>query len=118
MVVNHVVVVGGVNVVSIIMENKNSEYKLKGSFICHKCRFICDGGSYSEIQKQLSGEIKPTDDNYDPDLYPRKQIITCLGPYCDDPCQFQKLETDLTLEQAITLIKWMGNKLNKLLIKE
>ena len=44
MVVNHVVVVDGVNVVSIIMENKNSEYKLKGSFVCHKCRFICDGG--------------------------------------------------------------------------
>lgn len=95
--VNHVVVVGGVNV------DNMSDCKLRDYFICNRNRFICD------CDKQL---------NYDDDSFPRKQIITCLGKYCDDPCRYQKLETDLTLEQAITLIKWTISELNNHLIKK
>lgn len=98
MVVNHVVVVDGVNV------DNMSDYKLRDYFICNRNRFICD------CNKQL---------NYDDDdSLPKKQIITCLGKYCDDPCRYQKLETDLTLEQAITLIKWTISELNNHLIKK
>lgn len=94
------------------------EYKLRGSFVCNKYRFLCEGNCDEEIKKQLSGDIKPGDPDFDPYLYPRKQSITCLGKYCDQPCQYQKAETDLTLDKAIILIKYFGQRLNDLLIKE
>jgi len=46
------------------------------------------------------------------EMYPRKQLIGCLGKYCDEPCKYQTEHSDLTLEMMINLSHWMGDKLN------
>jgi hypothetical protein len=76
------------------------EYKLRGSFVCNKCRDECQSEQECET-----------------DCFPRKQRISCLGPYCDDPCERQQNESDLTLEQLIILTKFLGNELNKFLVR-
>lgn len=86
------------------------EYKLRNSFVCNNCRRTCQGTCSQELEEILNGQ------RIDDELYPRKQLIGCLGPYCDEPCEFQKEETDLTLEQTIKLIKYFGQRLNDLLI--
>ena len=86
------------------------EYKLRNSFVCNNCRRTCEGTCSQELEEILKGQ------RVDNELYPRKQLIGCLGPYCDVPCEFQKKESDLTLEQTIKLIKYFGQKLNDLLI--
>ena len=80
------------------------KYNLRGSFVCNHCREIC-GGCIEELEEIGRGE------RIDNELFPRKQLIGCLGKYCDDPCHLQK-ESDLTIEHCINLIMWMGNKLN------
>ena len=90
-------------------------FNLKEAFICDYCRNICKAGCHEEMVERLkTGKINPTD----PDFYPRKQIITCLGKYCQHPCQYQREETDLTMEQLINLVKFLGTKLNEFLIKK
>lgn len=90
------------------MEN---EYKLRGSFVCNNCRATCKGTCSKELIDIQNGICK------DDDLYPRKQLIGCLGPYCDEPCELQKKDTDLTIDQCINLIKYFGYKLNNIIIK-
>jgi hypothetical protein len=50
----------------------------------------------------------------------RKQIIHCLGKYCDNPCELQREEytpfnPEDGVEPLIGLIKWMGNKINNMI---
>jgi hypothetical protein len=75
------------------------EYKLRHSFVCNRCRRDCIGES---------GECESD--------YPRKQRIGCLGKHCDDPCELQQTESDLTLDHLIALSKYLGGKLNGLLV--
>jgi hypothetical protein len=83
------------------------EWKLQGHFVCDRCRQEC-GACISELERVAKGE-----EIEDKNLYPRKQLIGCLGPYCDKPCFRQKKTTDLTLDHMTMLARWMGNKLNK-----
>ena len=90
-----------------MIDNKLS---LKGFFVCDKCRCYCSNGI---------DDVGP----YGPDIcestyFPRKQNVGCLGQYCDTPCELQKSESDLTKEQLIQLIMYLGKELNTVLIKE
>ena len=87
------------------------EFKLKEAFVCNHCRQFCEGTCSKELEEIICGK------RIDNDLYPRKQLIGCLGKYCDKPCKLQKEESDLTFEQCIKLIYYLGNKLNKELTK-
>lgn len=95
------------------------EYKINSSFICDKYRHICDGHCHEHLRDILNGSCKEGTKEYEEnkDLVGRKQIIRCLGPYCEEPCQYQ-LEKftpywhDDGLDTLINLIKWMGQKLN------
>jgi hypothetical protein len=49
------------------------------------------------------------------DIYPRKQPITCLGRFCDEPCKLRQEETDLDIETLVTLVKYLGTKCNDLI---
>lgn len=84
---------------------------LKDAFVCNHCRQTCGGTCSVEIEEILNG----TREN--DGLYPRKQLIGCLGDYCDKPCGFRKAGTDLTYEQLVTLVKYLGNRLNEELFK-
>ena len=84
---------------------------MRGFFVCDNCRTFCNGTCSTELEEIKSGL------RIDNELYPRKQLITCLGKYCDTPCELQKNESDLTLEQCIILIEYLGERLNKELIK-
>ena len=65
-----------------------------------------------------NGDLSHYDE--DKDLIGRKQIIHCLGKYCDNPCGLQREEyTPFNNEDGIQplmeLINWMGNELNKMI---
>jgi hypothetical protein len=81
------------------------EPKLRQFFICNNCRTNCPSG------KDCTAELDTT-------LYPRKQMIECLGEYCDQPCGLRKKWGDLEMDQLIVLIKYLGKELNELLIKK
>ena len=95
------------------------EYQIHGSFICEKCRQYCNGDCHSKLTGITNGEIKPGTEEYEKnkDLIGRKQIIRCLGPFCDDPCSLQlskytPYNEEDGVKPLIELIKWMGQKLN------
>lgn len=97
------------------------EYKINGSFICDRCRNICDGTCHEKLSELLNGNLTHYEENKD--LIGRKQIIHCLGKYCDTPCKYQR--KDFTpynegdgIKPLIDLIQWMGSKLNNILTKE
>ncbi|MCL2312220.1 MAG: hypothetical protein FWC41_07015 [Firmicutes bacterium] len=81
------------------------KYILRGSFVCDNCRKNCESTCSQELNEIYHGI------RIDDELYPRKQLIGCLGEYCDEPCFLRKEKSDLTIEQCINLIKYMGNKL-------
>ena len=97
------------------------EYKINGSFICERCRKICKGDCHEKLSSILCGEVKEGSAEYerDKDLIGRKQIIRCLGPYCDSPCEY-RLDDYTPYEQGdgvkplINLIKWLGKESNRL----
>lgn len=97
----------------------SKEYKLKDSFICDRCRNICKAGCHEKLLGIQNGTIKVGTKEYEDnkDLIGRKQIIHCLGKYCDKPCEFQRKEfTPYNESDGITslveLIKWMGSYIN------
>lgn len=62
-------------------------------------------------------------DDCDMDLIGRKQIITCLGKYCQEPCEFQRQNYTPYIEEdgvkpLINLIDYLGNKVNELLAEK
>ena len=82
---------------------------LKGFFVCDKCREQCFDGV---------DEVGPFGPNSCAKAYhPRKQVIDCLGPYCDQPCPLQKGATELTFTQLIDLVNYLGDELNTHLVK-
>lgn len=85
------------------------KYKLRQSFVCNNCRTYCSGTCSNELHQIENNVI------IDDELFPRKQLIGCLGIYCDEPCKLQK-ESDLDINKLLNLTKWMGQKLNDLLI--
>jgi hypothetical protein len=87
-------------------------WKLRDHFVCNNCRAICSGQCWLELEKLQNGE-----DIEDKDLYPRKQLIGCLGQYCDKPCKLQKKESDLKIDHLINLSKYLGVKLNEFLMQ-
>jgi len=91
----------------------NIEWKLRGHFVCKSCQEVC-GGCTHELDLIEKGWTN------NEELYPRKQLIGCLGKYCDDPCELQEYtdDTDLTIEHLIRLCEWMGNKLNNTILKQ
>ena len=94
------------------------KYRNNGSFICDRCRTECKGGCHEKLSELLSGDLTHYSENKD--LIGRKQIIHCLGPYCDNPCKLQKKEytpynEEDGIKPLIDLIGWMGNKINKLI---
>lgn len=88
------------------MENKLS---LKGFFVCNNCKCYCSNG------EDCVGPFGP--DRCEKAYFPRKQNVDCLGKYCDTPCELQTVDTDLTREQLINLVMYLGTELNKVLIK-
>lgn len=85
------------------------DFKLKEAFVCHQCQTKC-GFCVPDLEK-----IERSEEPEDKELFPRKQLIDCLGPYCDKPCEYQKETSDLSLEKCINLIMWLGNKCNNLI---
>lgn len=95
-------------------------YVNSGSFICDKCRSICKGGCHEKLTELLNGNLEHYEENKD--LLGRKQIIHCLGKYCDSPCKYQRedytpFNEEDGLKPLFGLIDWMGNKLNNILTK-
>ena len=88
------------------------QFYLKEAFVCNHCRQFCEGTCSKELEEIEKGL------RVDNDLYPRKQLIGCLGKFCDKPCELQKEETDLTLDKCINLIKYLGQKCNDLIINK
>lgn len=98
----------------------SSTYRRRFSFICDFCREECGGGCHEKLTELLNGNM----DNYEEnkDLLGRKQIIHCLGPYCDVPCSRQKekftpYNEDDGLDAVFGLISWMGENLNEFFTK-
>jgi hypothetical protein len=94
------------------------DWKLRGHFVCNgRCRAMCNGRCWEELEKLDNGTLKMTDVDYQgtpySELYPRKQLIGCLGKYCDEPCEYQTEESDLTIEHLIRLAQFMGTKLSE-----
>lgn len=101
------------------------KYINNGSFICDRCRNICKGGCHEKLTRMLSGEVAEGSQEYEDnmDLLGRKQIIHCLGKYCDKPCEFQRDDfTPFNEEDGLSalfgLIGWMGQKLNDLVVND
>ena len=97
--------------------------KIRGLFICDNCREICNGGCHELLSKILNNSANTEELKEGADLVGRKQIIHCLGPYCDQPCKLQKAEfTPYNESDGITPlineIKFLTRKLNSVLIKE
>lgn len=97
-------------------------YKINGSFICERCRQICKGGCFERLMAIENGEVIEGSKEYEAnkDLIGRKQIIRCLGKYCDNPCRFQLEEYTPYKEEdgikpLINLINYMGGKVNELI---
>lgn len=95
-----------------------SEFKIKDCFICNFCREVCKGGCNEIKELILSGKIKKDDQLYKENIdlaSDRKQIIDCLGKYCDKPCKYQNMEANPPIEILIKTIKYLGSKCNKLI---
>ena len=94
------------------------EYKINGSFICDRCRTKCAGECHEKLMELINGDLSHYEENKD--LLGRKQIIHCLGKYCDHPCELQREEytpfnPEDGIEPLIGLIKWMGKKINNMI---
>ena len=97
-------------------------YSINGSFICEHCRNECRGKCHDRLTAIMEGKYKPGDEEYEAnkDLIGRKQIIRCLGPYCDKPCrykldEFTPYKESDGIEPLINLIKYLGNEVHKLI---
>ena len=97
-----------------------TEFKIKDCFLCDFCRNICDGNCSEIKSKIVNGEIKPGTEEYEKNkdlVCDRKQIIGCLGKFCDKKCKFNKEERykDIDVGIFINTIKYLGNKVNELI---
>ena len=96
------------------------EFNIKGCFICNFCRDICDGQCNDIKLKLMDGTIKYGTEEYEKnkDLdCDRKQIIGCLGKYCDKKCKLNNEDAykNIDISVFIKTIKYLGDKVNKLI---
>lgn len=98
---------------------------IKHAFICDFCREKCAGTCFEELMAIKNNNVKPGSKEYEKskDLVGRKQIIHCLGKYCDSPCNLQKEDfTPYNKEDGLTplfdALKYMICKYNELVIKK
>ena len=92
------------------------EYVNRTSFICERCRNICEGNCHELLTAILEGR----GNEKDTDLVGRKQIIRCLGKYCKDPCPLQlddytPYKEEDGVKPLIDMIGYLGTKVNELL---
>jgi hypothetical protein len=98
---------------------------IKHIFICDFCREKCEGNCFEQLMAIKNADAKPDSEEYKngKDLIGRKQIIHCLGKYCDMPCDLQRENfTPYNKEDGLTplfdALRYMVSKCNELLIKE
>lgn len=94
------------------------DYTIKDSFICDRCRTKCSGGCHEKLMAIKNGDMTHFEENKD--LVGRKQIIHCLGKYCDNPCELQRenytpFNEEDGVEPLVGLIEWMGKKIHALI---
>lgn len=97
--------------------------KIRSNFICDNCREICKGPCHSLLSKIKGNTATDEEKKEGADLIGRKQIIHCLGPYCDQPCKLQRekytpYNKEDDIKPFIDLIHFLVEKVNSLLIKE
>lgn len=99
-------------------------YINRGSFICDNCRLECGGTCHEKLKAILDGTFREGSKEFEEnkDLIGRKQIIHCLGPYCQKPCKHQRKEytpfnEEDGLKPLFALIDYLGNRLNDELTK-
>ena len=92
---------------------------------CDNCRVNCNGNCHEKLTAILDGTAVPGTPDYEnnKDLLGRKQIIHCLGPYCDDPCELNRTEytpfnEEDGLNPLINAIKYLGNVVNDRISEE
>lgn len=97
-------------------------FRLRDVFLCRNCREFCGGGCSEKLLAIRNGECQPGEKEYDTnsDLIGRKNLIKCLGQYCDEPCGLQLEEITpypgIPLEESlISAIKYLGTKCNQLI---
>ena len=98
------------------------EFRIKDCFICNFCRNICQGNCFDQLIRIKNGTVKENTEEYEKneDLIGRKNIIECLGPYCDRPCKLQKNEftpfgNEDGLKPLFEAISFLGEKVNNLI---
>jgi hypothetical protein len=104
---------------------KDKKNNIKGLFICDFCRNICVGNCH-ELLTRIQKENPTVDSELwkeGGDLVGRKQIIHCLGPHCETPCEFQRNEftpynENDGIEPLIGSLKYLVGKINDILIAE
>lgn len=90
-----------------------ADFMIKDCFVCNFCREICGGGCNDEILRLHAGIV----DDRNRDLADnRKQIIKCLGKYCDSPCCLQDMDSTVDTQVLVNTIKYLGTKLNSVLV--
>lgn len=97
------------------------DFKVKDCFICNFCRNICSGQCNDIKEALMSGKIAKDDKFYIDNIdltTDRKQIINCLGIYCDKPCRLQDKTATPPIDVLIKAIKYLGNKCNELIAKQ
>lgn len=96
------------------------ESRIKECFVCDFCRNICGGSCSADLERLESGVV----DDKNRDLVGgRKKRVTCLGPYCDKPCCFQKEEftpykEEDGLSAVFDVMKFLLNIVNESLVKQ
>ena len=98
------------------------DFRINGMFICDRCRHICGGPCHEQLMNIKKGVWREGDEQYEKnkDLIGRKNIIHCLGKYCDNPCQYQREEytpfnEEDGLQPLITAINYLGKECHKML---
>lgn len=92
-----------------------TDFKVKDCFICNFCRSICDGKCNEIKETLMSGKVAKNEQFYkdNADLATdRKQIIDCLGKYCDRPCKLQDKNAVPPIDVLVRTIKYLGNRCN------
>lgn len=105
--------------------HKSKPNDIRGLFICDFCRNICEGNCH-ELLTRIQNENPDKESDLwkeGGDLVGRKQIIHCLGPYCEVGCenrreQFTPYNEEDGVKPLINSLKYLVEKLNDVLITQ
>ena len=81
-------------------------FTLKSNYICKYCKEVCKCCD-EDISNLENGVIN--DNNRD--IVERRQAISCLGKYCDQPCELQNLEEEVDKDTLVNTIMKLGERL-------